>query len=57
MTEYDEQKKTVKDLQECLADAEFQILESEKLRKMLHNTILVLISFMVSHSLCQRFWC
>ncbi|XP_019703067.1 kinesin-like protein KIN-14H isoform X1 [Elaeis guineensis] len=42
MTEYEEQKKTVKDLQEHLADAEFQILESEKLRKKLHNTILEL---------------
>ncbi|EHA8587297.1 kinesin-like protein KIN-14H [Cocos nucifera] len=42
ITEYEEQKKTVKDLQERLADAEFQILESDKLRKKLHNTILEL---------------
>ncbi|XP_010931849.1 kinesin-like protein KIN-14H isoform X2 [Elaeis guineensis] len=42
MTEYEGQKKTVKDLQERLADAEFQILEAEKLRKKLHNTILEL---------------
>lgn len=42
MTEYEEQKKTLKDLQERLADAEFQILEAEKLRKKLHNTILEL---------------
>ncbi|XP_017696446.2 kinesin-like protein KIN-14H isoform X3 [Phoenix dactylifera] len=41
-TEYEQQKKTVKDLQERLADAEFQILEAEKLRKKLHNTILEL---------------
>ncbi|KAG1365370.1 kinesin-like protein KIN-14H [Cocos nucifera] len=42
MTEYEGQKKAVKDLQERLADAEFQILEAEKLRKKLHNTILEL---------------
>lgn len=43
MTEYEEQKKTVKDLQERLVDAELQIVEAEKLRKKLHNTILVLV--------------
>ncbi|RRT34174.1 hypothetical protein B296_00056133, partial [Ensete ventricosum] len=42
MTEYEEQKKTVKNLQECLVDAELQIVEAEKLRKKLHNTILEL---------------
>lgn len=53
MTEYEGQKKTVKDLQERLADAEFQILEAEKLRKKLHNTILVLILLIVADYLCQ----
>ncbi|RWW15840.1 hypothetical protein GW17_00020299 [Ensete ventricosum] len=43
MTEYEEQKKTVKNLQERLVDAELQIVEAEKLRKKLHNTILVLV--------------
>ncbi|XP_038982039.1 kinesin-like protein KIN-14H isoform X2 [Phoenix dactylifera] len=42
ITEYEGQKKTVKDLQDRLADAEPQILEAEKLRKKLHNTILEL---------------
>ncbi|CAL9197255.1 unnamed protein product [Musa hybrid cultivar] len=42
MTEYEEQKKTVKDLQGRLVDAELQIVEAEKLRKKLHNTILEL---------------
>lgn len=43
MTEYEEQNKTIIDLQERLVDAEFQIVEAEKLRKKLHNTILVLV--------------
>ncbi|CAL9185634.1 unnamed protein product [Musa hybrid cultivar] len=42
MSEYEEQKKTVNDLQNRLVEAEFQILEAEKLRKKLHNTILEL---------------
>ncbi|XP_074557511.1 kinesin-like protein KIN-14N [Curcuma longa] len=42
MSEYEGQKKIMKDLQNRLADAEFQILEGEKLRKKLHNTILEL---------------
>ncbi|RRT48141.1 hypothetical protein B296_00036907 [Ensete ventricosum] len=41
MTEYEEQKKTTIDLQDRLAEAELQIIEAEKLRKKLHNTILV----------------
>lgn len=46
MSEYEEQKKTVNDLQNRLVEAEFQILEAEKLRKKLHNTILVLLVFL-----------
>ncbi|KAJ8477062.1 hypothetical protein OPV22_020789 [Ensete ventricosum] len=42
MTEYEEQKKTIIDLQDRLAEAELQIIEAEKLRKKLHNTILEL---------------
>ncbi|WOL04543.1 kinesin-5-like [Canna indica] len=42
MTEYEEQKRTISNLQDQLADAEYQIVEAEKLRKKLHNTILEL---------------
>ncbi|XP_042490164.1 kinesin-like protein KIN-14C isoform X2 [Macadamia integrifolia] len=41
-TEYEEQKKVIEDLNNCLADAELQIIEADKLRKKLHNTILEL---------------
>ncbi|KAA8526931.1 hypothetical protein F0562_008840 [Nyssa sinensis] len=41
-TEYEEQKKVIHDLQSHLADAELKIIEGEKLRKKLHNTILEL---------------
>ncbi|KAF5197959.1 Kinesin-like protein kin-14c [Thalictrum thalictroides] len=41
-TEYEDQRRCVQDLQMRLADAEFQIVEAEKLRKKLHNTILEL---------------
>ncbi|OAY63642.1 Kinesin-1 [Ananas comosus] len=42
MSENEEKKKMLKDLQDRLADAEQQISEGEKLRKKLHNTILEL---------------
>ncbi|WOL03427.1 kinesin-5-like isoform X4 [Canna indica] len=42
MSEYEEKNKIIKDLQNRLVDAEYQILEAEKLRKTLHNTILEL---------------
>lgn len=42
MTEFEQQKDKINDLQNRLADAEYQITEAEKLRKELHNTILVL---------------
>lgn len=38
---YEEQKKVIFELQSRLADAESKIVEGEKLRKKLHNTILV----------------
>ncbi|KAE9599783.1 hypothetical protein Lal_00046116 [Lupinus albus] len=41
-TEFEGQKKFVKDLERRLADAEYKVIEGEKLRKELHNTILEL---------------
>ncbi|CAA0808658.1 Kinesin-5 [Striga hermonthica] len=41
-SEFEEQKTTILELQNCLADAELKIAEGEKLRKKLHNTILEL---------------
>ena len=42
MTGYEEQKEKIKYLEERLAQAECQIVEGDKLRKKLHNTILVI---------------
>lgn len=44
MTEYEEQKNMIKELRNRVADAEIQIFEGEKLRRKLHNTILVWFS-------------
>lgn len=41
MTEFEEQKQRMHELQERLADTEHQLCEGELLRKKLHNTILV----------------
>lgn len=41
--EFEEQKRIVRELQDRLADTELQVIEGEKLRKKLHNTILVMI--------------
>ena len=41
MTEYENQKKILESLQSRIEEAEQQILDGEKLRKKLHNTILV----------------
>ncbi|XP_042482259.1 kinesin-like protein KIN-14C isoform X2 [Macadamia integrifolia] len=41
-TEFEEQKKVVEDLKNRLAESELQIIEAERLRKKLHNTILEL---------------
>ncbi|XP_061341790.1 kinesin-like protein KIN-14N isoform X2 [Gastrolobium bilobum] len=41
-TEYEEQQKLVDELQTRLEDAEYKLIEGEKLRKELHNTILEL---------------
>ncbi|KAB5560515.1 hypothetical protein DKX38_005472 [Salix brachista] len=43
--EFEEQRRFVHDLQERLAETEYQLVEGEKLRKKLHNTILVSGSF------------
>ncbi|XP_024024920.1 kinesin-like protein KIN-14C [Morus notabilis] len=40
--EFEEQKRILSELQDRLADVEFQVVEGEKLRKKLHNTILEL---------------
>ncbi|KDP20822.1 hypothetical protein JCGZ_21293 [Jatropha curcas] len=41
-TEFEEQRRTARELQERLAEAEHQLIEGETLRKKLHNTILEL---------------
>ena len=50
-TEFEEQKRIIRELRDRLAEKEFQVVEGEKLRKKLHNTILVtnLCSFLVYH--------
>lgn len=40
--EFEGQKKLINELQNRLEDAEFKLTEGEKLRKKLHNTILVM---------------
>jgi kinesin family protein C1 len=45
--EFEEQRRNVHDLQERLAETEYQLVEGEKLRKKLHNTILVRVSFVL----------
>lgn len=40
--EFEAQKKLVNELQNRLAESELQLVEGEKLRKKLHNTILVM---------------
>ncbi|KAK7246649.1 hypothetical protein RIF29_41519 [Crotalaria pallida] len=39
---FEDQQRTIRELQERLADKEYQVIEGEKLRKKLHNTILEL---------------
>ncbi|KAL3002571.1 hypothetical protein AAZX31_08G060900 [Glycine max] len=41
-TMFEEQKRIIRELQDQLADKEFQVMEGEMLRKKLHNTILEL---------------
>lgn len=42
-TVFEEQKRIIHELKDRLADKEFQVVEGEKLRKKLHNTILVVL--------------
>lgn len=46
-SEYEEQKKVIFDLRQRLVDAETKVVEGEKLRKKLHNTILVKFTYMI----------
>lgn len=46
--QFDEQKRTIFELQERLANAELQLAEGEQLRKKLHNTILVRV-LLITH--------
>lgn len=41
-TEFEGQQKFVDELQRRLEDAEYKLIEGERLRKKLHNTILVI---------------
>lgn len=49
--EFEEQKQFIIELQNRLAGAELKIVEGEKLRKKLHNTILVM--FLYTSILCK----
>lgn len=42
-TGYEEQRELIQELQSRLAESEVKIIEGEKLRKKLHNTVLVRI--------------
>lgn len=44
-TEFEAQKKLISELQSRLEDAELKLIEGEKLRKKLHNTILVTLLY------------
>lgn len=45
--EYEEQKKIIDDLETRVMDAEVKLIEGEKLRKKLHNTILVYVYLLI----------
>lgn len=51
-TKFEEQKRTVRDLQDRLAEAEHQLIEGENLRKKLHNTILVKFFLLIIYCTC-----
>ena len=53
--QFEEQNIVICDLRNRLADAEQRLIEGEKLRKKLHNTILVLLSLKTSH--CHQLKC
>lgn len=47
-TEVEGKKKLVQELQDRLAETEIKIAEGENLRKKLHNTILVIIAYLLN---------
>lgn len=49
--EYEDQRKIISELQSRLATAELKIVDGEKLRKKLHNTILVKLCLCFFHLL------
>lgn len=52
-TEFEGQRKLISELQNQLEDAEFKLIEGEKLRKKLHNTILVIIIYNIFLRKCK----
>ena len=56
MHEFEDQKRLVRELQQRLADAENKLMEGEKLRKKLHNTILVMPMFLSTTVLLILTW-
>lgn len=55
-TEFEELRRTTRDLQERLMEAEHQLIDGEKLRKKLHNTILVTHLFPLIYELDKMLW-
>lgn len=53
MNEFEEQKESIMELKGRLEEAELKLIEGEKLRKKLHNTIQVMICHLVSISLVK----
>lgn len=54
-SEFEENKALILELKSRLADADVKIVEGEKVRKKLHNTILVNIRFFLLKCLCFNF--
>lgn len=54
--EFEGQKEIIKELHKCLEDAEFKLIEGEKLRKKLHNTILVIFKLYLTLTLLQIYY-
>lgn len=55
-TEFEELRRTTRDLQDRLMEAEHQLIDGEKLRKKLHNTILVTLLFPLIYELDKMLW-
>lgn len=54
--EFEGQKEIIKELHKSLEDAEFKLIEGEKLRKKLHNTILVIFKLYLTLTLPQIYY-